>query len=175
MANLLPPIPNDPIQESHGWREWFYNLGRYIEVAQAGGTPWTVPQGGSGGTSFTGYLKGMGTSAFTASTTIPYTDISGAPVAGVLSIVTKTANYTLVSTDYTIRADATSGAITMTLPASPTAGRIYNIKKIDSSVNTVTIAGNGYNIDGAASTVIVTQYTNLTIQYDGTSTTWNIL
>jgi hypothetical protein len=37
----------------------------------------TVAQGGSGATSLTGYLKGNGTSAFTASATIPGTDVSG--------------------------------------------------------------------------------------------------
>jgi hypothetical protein len=36
-----------------------------------------VAYGGSGATSLTGYLKGNGTSAFTASSTIPNTDISG--------------------------------------------------------------------------------------------------
>lgn len=36
-----------------------------------------VPNGGSGANSLTGYLKGNGTSAFTASTSIPNTDISG--------------------------------------------------------------------------------------------------
>ena len=37
----------------------------------------TVPQGGTGAVSLTGYLKGNGTSAFTASATIPNTDITG--------------------------------------------------------------------------------------------------
>ena len=36
-----------------------------------------VAYGGSGATTLTGYLKGNGTSAFTASTTIPTTDLSG--------------------------------------------------------------------------------------------------
>ena len=36
-----------------------------------------VPNGGSGANSLTGYLKGNGTSAFTASASIPNTDISG--------------------------------------------------------------------------------------------------
>ena len=36
-----------------------------------------VPSGGSGAVTLTGYLKGNGTSPFTASATIPYTDISG--------------------------------------------------------------------------------------------------
>jgi hypothetical protein len=37
----------------------------------------TVPYGGTGATTLTGYVKGSGTSAFTATTTIPNTDISG--------------------------------------------------------------------------------------------------
>lgn len=36
-----------------------------------------VPYGGTGATSLTGYVKGSGTSAFTASTTVPTTDLSG--------------------------------------------------------------------------------------------------
>lgn len=76
MANQLPPIPREPVGDSFLWREWFYNLGRYIQIVNAGGTAWTVPQGGTGGTVFTGYLKGNGISSFTASSTIPYTDIA---------------------------------------------------------------------------------------------------
>jgi hypothetical protein len=38
-----------------------------------------VPRGGSGAATLTGYLKGNGTSAFTASATIPYSDLTGAP------------------------------------------------------------------------------------------------
>lgn len=41
----------------------------------------TVAQGGSGATTLTGYVKGNGTSAFTASATIPYSDITGGPAA----------------------------------------------------------------------------------------------
>jgi hypothetical protein len=37
----------------------------------------TVPYGGTGATSLTGYVKGSGTSALTAATTIPNTDITG--------------------------------------------------------------------------------------------------
>jgi len=41
------------------------------------GTALPVANGGSGAVTLTGYVKGNGTSAFTASTTIPNTDISG--------------------------------------------------------------------------------------------------
>ena len=47
-----------------------------LTLGNIGGTL-GVAKGGSGATTLTGYLKGNGTSAFTASTTIPNTDISG--------------------------------------------------------------------------------------------------
>ena len=61
--------------------------------------------------------------------------------------VTKTTNYTLTTQDAVILGDATSGNIIITLP-SPTlcydavgfGSIVYNISKIDSSANTVTIA-----------------------------------
>ena len=175
MANSLPPIPNNPIGESHVWREWFFNLGRYIAIAQAGGTPWTVPQGGTGVGSITGYMKGNGVNPISSSASIPYTDISGAPVPGLLAITTKTTNYTCTNSDYTIRADATSGALTITLPSVPDSGRVLNIKKVDTSSNSLTVSGNGHNIDGQATMTIGVPYTNMMVQYDGTSTTWNII
>jgi hypothetical protein len=52
-------------------------------VAITGGTitglssPLDVPSGGTGAATLTGYVKGTGTSALTASTTIPNTDITG--------------------------------------------------------------------------------------------------
>ncbi len=39
----------------------------------------TVAQGGTGAATLTGYVKGSGTSAFTASATIPYSDLTGTP------------------------------------------------------------------------------------------------
>ena len=53
-----------------------------------------VPSGGSGAVTLTGYLKGNGTSPFTASTTIPYTDISGG-----LSATITTAKLTALGTN----------------------------------------------------------------------------
>ena len=44
----LPPIPKDEIKEIYSWREWFNNLGIYIQKAQTGGVPWTITQGGTG-------------------------------------------------------------------------------------------------------------------------------
>lgn len=46
--NSIPPIPKDEIKEIYSWREWFNNLGVYIQKAQTGGVPWTITQGGTG-------------------------------------------------------------------------------------------------------------------------------
>ena len=47
-----------------------------LTLGNIGGTLGVV-KGGPGATTLTGYLKGNGTAAFTASATIPNTDISG--------------------------------------------------------------------------------------------------
>lgn len=91
MSIELPPIPREEIKEGYLWREWFFNLGRYIQIVNAGGSPWTVIQGGTGVSSITGYMKGNGTSAVTGHATIPYTDISGTPD---LTLYTKKTDYT---------------------------------------------------------------------------------
>lgn len=75
-----------------------------------------------------------------------------------------------------IPVDATSGAITVNLPAAATigSGKRYIIKKIDSSTNAVTIDGNSTElIDGAQNTTLNTQYESLEIICDGTG--WHII
>lgn len=90
-------------------------------------------------------------------------------------ITTKTADYTATSSDHTILCNKSDGNITITLPAvSGCSGRIYNIKKIDSSAYTVTIDGNSSEtIDGALTQTLTTQYESITIQTDGSA--WYII
>lgn len=47
-ANNLPPIPQDKIGEVQSWRDWFRNLGTYIQQAQGGINVWSILQGGTG-------------------------------------------------------------------------------------------------------------------------------
>lgn len=67
--------------------------------------------------------------------------------------------------------DATSGAIVVNLPAAASnAGKQINVKKIDSSENTVTVDGNGSEtVDGQATQVLSAQYENITTVSDGTN------
>jgi hypothetical protein len=82
--------------------------------------------------------------------------------------VKKTAAYTATSDDLSVPCDATSGAVTITLPAAPKTGEWKGLKKVDSSGNACTYSGNGKNIEGAATLVYSTQYQHAMAQYDGT-------
>ncbi len=76
------------------------------------------------------------------------------------NIEEKTGAYTADDDDHVITCDASGGAFTVTLPAlSGRTGRVYHIKKIDSSVNAVTVDGNASeNIDGSATVTLAAQY-----------------
>lgn len=73
----------------------------------------------------------------------------------------------------TVRADATSTAFTVTLPATPTLLQLVNIKKIDATANVVTVSGGAINIDGSVTAAIGSQYTNMQVQFNGA--TWDVL
>jgi len=82
------------------------------------------------------------------------------------NVTTQTADYTASSGDVVL-ADASGGAITITLP-SPSSNAWVEVKKTDSSTNAVTVDGGGNNIDGSASFDITTQYESYTVVSDGT-------
>ena len=83
-------------------------------------------------------------------------------------VVSKTANYTCNAQEIVL-CNASGGAFTVTLPASPSSSDIVTVKKTDSSENAVTVNGNGDNIDGDASFTINSQYESYTMISDGTS------
>ncbi len=87
-----------------------------------------------------------------------------------LSIETITTNTTLDKTHHTVLVDATSGNITVTLPQiTGNLYRVYTVKKIDSSSNTVTIDGySSETIDGATTQTLSSQYDKYSLQNDGT-------
>lgn len=90
--------------------------------------------------------------------------------------VAKTANYTAAVTDEVIFCDATSGAITISLPPAATAGagKVYAVKKTDASGNAVTLDGDGTEkIDGALTKALAAQYDSVTIVSDGAN--WGII
>jgi len=89
-----------------------------------------------------------------------------------LTIRTITADPTFTDADYHFKVDATSGVVTVTLPTTNITNRIFVFTKSDGMSNNVTIDGNGNNINGAATQILVSQYESITIHFDGTD--WSI-
>lgn len=92
-----------------------------------------------------------------------------------ISVATTTSASYNAATATFIRADATSNNITVNLPAaSGRAGRMYIVKKVDSSANTVTIDANASEtIDGATTVVLTTQYEVQRLVCNGTN--WDLV
>lgn len=92
------------------------------------------------------------------------------PVANLLTLVTRTSDYTVITSDEVIICDATTGAFTLTLPAvAGTQGKRYYIKKIDSTANIVTIDGNSSEtVDDGTTAALENQYEAVTIVSDNT-------
>lgn len=105
--------------------------------------------------------------------------LSSAGLTGIFPISGSiTSNYSILTTDYTLLVNANAGAVTVTLPLAATSkltGKVYNIKKTDSSANLVTIATSGSdNIDGASTYVLSFANQTVTVQGGGT-TQWYVL
>lgn len=92
------------------------------------------------------------------------------------NITKVSSNYTVSGADNTVLADATGGAITITLPAPGTMnGRIYTIKKIGSGGidNALTINPTSGTIDGGSNYIIYNDWTFVCLQTDGTN--WYVI
>lgn len=66
---------------------------------------------------------------------------------------TQTSDYTMTQNNEIVWADTTSNNITISLPALPLEGWIESVTKISPN-NTLTIAGNGNNINGSSNPVV---------------------
>jgi hypothetical protein len=97
--------------------------------------------------------------------TVTNVTITGAAFA----YVAKTAGYTVTATDYTVAANASTGALSITLPTSVgITGKVYVVKKMDSTANVVTVATtSSQTIDGATTRALSLQYDAISVQADG--------
>ena len=103
--------------------------------------------------------------------------LSGTPPVSALTRTKRavSSSVSLLASDSVLLADASGGAITLTLPnASGASGVQLDIKKTDSSQNAVTIDGfSSQTIDDETTHALTTQYDSLTVFCDGTE--WWIL
>lgn len=104
-------------------------------------------------------------------------DTSSSPTdgLGVRDVTTITGNTTLTTANDVVLCDCSGGAITVTLPAAATrTGKMFDIKKIDSSGNAATIDGNGSEtIDDVTTKILASQYNSVTVMSDGSE--WWVL
>ena len=92
------------------------------------------------------------------------------------TIVDVTAAYTAKGTDFLIRANATGGAFSVTLPpAAQNKGKILVVKRMNGGGNAVTLDGNAAEtVDGAATVALGAQYAVRVLISNG-STGWDVL
>jgi hypothetical protein len=154
-----------------------------------GDTTWTAPSSGVAGWSLSGtnvYTTtgsnnvGIGTSTPQGGLVVTNGNVgigTWAPNASLnivgsiaVTTVSKNSAYTATAMDHVILVDASGGAVTITLPAAAaSSGRMYQIKKTDSSTNALTIKGNAAEtIDGTNTISTTTQYQSYTLVCDGT-------
>jgi hypothetical protein len=105
------------------------------------------------------------------------TPTSSLHVAGSLAVqlAAKTANYTLTAADNVILGNASGGSFTLTLPtAVGIAGRTYTLKKVDSSVNAITVATtSAQTIDSSSTWSLSNQYQYVMVISDGAN--WSVI
>ena len=194
-GGIVHHYPNNAGQQ--GYR--MYNLGEQSDIDQEyGGFNWVsnalqigTHKTGAGTSRFLQFMVGSSTRLYLSSTSLTtYTNVipSGnsthnlgtstkyyarnfaSATFNALQTITA-ATDSLVTTDTTNLCDCTSNAIALTIPSGSTAqvGNRYEIKKIDSSANAVTITATGATIDGAASITLPSQYQSVTLVCDGTN------
>lgn len=110
-----------------------------------------VASGGTGAGSLTGYVKGSGTSAFTASATIPTTDLSG-----------QITNAQLQNSSITIGSTAVSlGGTITTFTGTSISGSTNTLSNIgNASLTNSSITINGNNVSLGGSTTVTASTTN---------------
>lgn len=100
-----------------------------------------------------------------------WTGLSWQDVSSSRNTVEKNVDYTVLGTDGLVLVNADVDSLVLTLPSTASnSGKLYYIKKIDSSNNTVTIDGAGTElIDDAETAVLTVQYESVTLVSDGTA------
>jgi len=117
-------------------------------------------------------LNNLSSSAITGSDVLANNSFKAAGSFTIAQITT-TGSYVVTDLDQVVFADAASASLTVTVPTidAANAGRQLVVKKIDATVNAVTISG---SIDGAAFYQLNGPYQSVTLVSDG-STNWFVL
>jgi hypothetical protein len=134
--------------------------GAYTQTAPSNAGQWVVPVG-TASASDRMVINGAG-----GSTAVKITSEVDAYVYA--NVISTSINTTLTNGNSIVLATGGAGGITVTLPA-PTAGKIFNIKKVDAGIGSITINTLSGTIDGFSSKSLMVQYESFTITSNGTN------
>lgn len=174
MPRTVQPVPLQDLRNlpvSH--QRWLDKLKTLLENQITGIVEWTqVSKSGANITDIPSRAHNDLT-AFDGGTSGQRYHLTSAQHSSISTFNTYTSDQTLTSANGYVLCDATSGNITITLPAASSRKK-FHIKKIDSSVNTVSISRAGSDtIEGNTSLSLAAQYESYTLYNDGVST-WYI-
>lgn len=97
----------------------------------------------------------------------------GAQTYNITALDNTDSPYTVLSDDFYMSCDVSSGALTIDLPDSPTTGRVFIVKDAagNAATNniTVTTVGGAVNIDGSTTYILATDYQATQFIFNGTS------
>ena len=161
-----------------------------VNLANVTGTLGVI-NGGTGATSLTGYVYGNGTSAMTASTTVPTTALSGTVTNAQLANSSVTVNGTAISLGGSGTVTAAAGTLTGTtlnstvvISSLTSVGTIatgvwngtiitgtYGGTGVNNGSNTITLGGSFTTSGAFTTTLTVTANTNVTLPTTGTLAT----
>lgn len=170
----ITPVPfGDLKQMPLGYQMWYQRIRDYTNALASNTIPWSqVDKSGSSITDIVSRDHDNLTNIFGGGTS-DYYHLTQAQQTSISTLTTLTSLTTLNNTHGYVLCDASGGAFTVTLPLA-SARKKYHIKKIDSSVNAITISASGADtIEGTVSKSLAAQYKSYTIYSDG-STTWYI-
>lgn len=126
----------------------------------------TLPNDGTGDPLRVAYQKTNSNFDELYASILPYTHITGA-------------DYTALTTDYTITVDPDGTARTVTLPAAADEGKVYVVKRVGTSNHQITVETDdpACTIDGDSNYVLNSAYHSVTVVLgtDGTDSVYYII
>lgn len=173
MSVFQPPPLQDLKTLPVAYQLWFNELRKLLNDNVVGQIAWSrIDTSGSSLSDISTRNHNL-LSAFDGGSSGEYYHLTNSQHKSLTAVSTVTTNTIIDGTYGYVLVDASSGAVTITLPSASTKKR-FHIKKIDSSVNAVTITRFGSDtIEGSTSKSLATQYKSYTIYSDGTAT-WYI-
>lgn len=170
---ITPPPYSDLKTLPVAYQQWFQRIRDYTNQIGTATIPWTqVSKAGSNLTDLTTRNHNDLTNIFGGGTS-DYYHLTASQNASISALTTVSSLATLNATNGYVLCNANAGAFIVNLPSASIRKRLH-LKKVDSSINAITVTPNGADtIEGAATYSLNTQYKSITIYSDGTST-WYI-